>query len=145
LIIPIATWLNISPFQRNVKVKEKVDVFTDFKLIVPRMPPGEQGTLDIEIEYAGSRVQQLSVVIRVQDRIKIGPILLPRSILTAASLGVGALFTLPSVLSVIDTIRDIGSSITPPLLGATLLLALILIAAGVWLLRTGPRRLAQSF
>jgi tetratricopeptide (TPR) repeat protein len=145
LIIPVATWLNISPFQRHLRVKEKADVFAEFKLIAPRLPPGEKGNLDIEIEYAGVLVHKLSLDITVQDLFRLGPLRLRRALLTGASFVTGVVFTIPGLLSVFDAIREIGTAISPPLLAFTLLAAVLLLAAGVALLRDGPRRHAQSF
>ncbi|HZQ09166.1 MAG TPA: tetratricopeptide repeat protein, partial [Anaerolineae bacterium] len=144
-IIPVATFLTISPPQRSVKVKQNADVFADFKIIALEMPSNGRGKLEIEIEYQGELVRRLSLEVHVQDQIKLGGFSFPRALWSKVSLVVGAILTLPGVISV----YNLFSEVAVPLSGAIALIgfifALPLLGLGVVLWRSGGERVHLNF
>ncbi len=144
-IIPVATFLTISPPQRSVKVKQNADVFADFKIIALEMPSNGIGKLEIEIEYQGELVRRLSLEVHVQDQIKLGGFSFPRALWSKLSLVVGAILTLPGVISV----YNLFSEVAVPLSGAIALIgfifALPLLGLGVVLWRSGGERVHLNF
>ncbi|HZQ10722.1 MAG TPA: tetratricopeptide repeat protein [Anaerolineae bacterium] len=144
-IIPVATFLTISPPQRSLKVKQNADVFADFKIIALEMPTNGTGKLEIEIEYQGELVRRLSLQVTIQDQIKIGKFHVPRALWSKVSLVIGAILTLPGVISVFN----LFSTVAVPFSGAIALIgfifALPLLGLGVMLWHNSGERVNLNF